>query len=39
VDYLLLIHRHGCEELEGMCCINLSDHSFSIYKQINTLEE
>ncbi|KAM4722863.1 uncharacterized protein WCC33_009038 [Rhinophrynus dorsalis] len=29
IDYLLLKHNHGCEEFEGMCCFNLSDHSKS----------
>ncbi|KGL73152.1 hypothetical protein N309_09502, partial [Tinamus guttatus] len=36
---LLLAHGHGCEELEGMCCMNLSDHSNSIHKQLEQLHE
>lgn len=23
IDFLLLAHRHGCEILEGMCCIEV----------------
>ncbi|KFQ06690.1 hypothetical protein N329_12046, partial [Haliaeetus albicilla] len=30
---------HGCEEFEGVCCMNLSDHSISIHKQLNQLQE
>ncbi|KFQ47003.1 hypothetical protein N333_06569, partial [Nestor notabilis] len=31
IDFLLLAQGHGCEEFEGMCCMNLSDHSESIH--------
>ena len=31
VDYLLLIHNHGCADFTAMCCFNLSDHSTSIH--------
>ena len=24
-DFLLLAEGHGCEDFEGMCCMNLSD--------------
>ncbi|XP_072186952.1 syncytin-2-like [Excalfactoria chinensis] len=37
IDFLLLAQGHGCEEFEGMCCMNLSDHSVSIHKQLQTL--
>ncbi|KGL84468.1 hypothetical protein N309_05506, partial [Tinamus guttatus] len=30
---------HGCEDFEGMCCLNLSDHSESIHKKIALLKE
>ncbi|KFO82888.1 hypothetical protein N303_08169, partial [Cuculus canorus] len=30
-------HGHGCEDFEGVCCMNLSDHSLSIHKAIATL--
>ncbi|KFW83835.1 hypothetical protein N305_00044, partial [Manacus vitellinus] len=39
IDFLLLAHGHGCQEFEGMCCLNISDHSASIYKQIAALQE
>ncbi|KFW82362.1 hypothetical protein N336_02059, partial [Phalacrocorax carbo] len=34
LDFLLLAQGHGCEELEGMCCMNLTDSSNSIYQQL-----
>ncbi|KFV87789.1 hypothetical protein N308_14544, partial [Struthio camelus australis] len=39
IDFLLLAHGHGCEILEGMCCMNLSDHSESIHDSILRLKE
>nr|XP_038025573.1 uncharacterized protein LOC119714320 [Anas platyrhynchos] len=27
IDFLLLAQGHGCEDFEGMCCMNLSDHN------------
>ncbi|KFO57566.1 hypothetical protein N302_14651, partial [Corvus brachyrhynchos] len=39
IDFLLLVHRHGCKDFYGMCCMNLSDHSVSIHKSIQQLEE
>ncbi|KFV02762.1 hypothetical protein N340_03776, partial [Tauraco erythrolophus] len=30
---------HGCEEFEGMCCFNLSDHSESNPEQLQWLGE
>ncbi|KFP35473.1 hypothetical protein N324_09862, partial [Chlamydotis macqueenii] len=38
IDFLLLLHSHGCEDLNGMCCMNLSDHSESIHKAIQTMK-
>ncbi|KFP47414.1 hypothetical protein N323_03665, partial [Cathartes aura] len=38
IDFLLLAQGHGCEEFEGMCCMNLSDHSESIHKSIQLLK-
>lgn len=34
IDFLLLAHGHGCEEFEGMCCLNLSSNSQSIHKML-----
>ncbi|KFQ55760.1 hypothetical protein N333_04490, partial [Nestor notabilis] len=30
IDFLLLVHGHEYQDFEGMCCMNLSDHSKSI---------
>ena len=38
IDFLLLAHGHGCDDFEGMCCMNLSDHSRSIHTQLLTLQ-
>ncbi|KGL90085.1 hypothetical protein N301_14818, partial [Charadrius vociferus] len=39
IDFLLLAHGHGCEDFEGMCCMNLSDHSESIHKKLQQLQD
>ncbi|KFQ17561.1 hypothetical protein N331_03334, partial [Merops nubicus] len=39
IDYLLLAHGHGCQDFEGMCCMNLSDHSKSLYKSTEELRD
>ncbi|KFO58348.1 hypothetical protein N302_11547, partial [Corvus brachyrhynchos] len=39
IDFLLLAHGHGCKEFEGMCCMNLSDHSQSIHRQLSELQD
>lgn len=39
IDFLLLAHGRGCEEFEGMCCMNLSSHSVSIHKKLRQLED
>ncbi|KFV60761.1 hypothetical protein N341_12642, partial [Tyto alba] len=38
IDFLLLAQGHGCDEFEEMCCMNLSDHSESIFKSIQQLK-
>ncbi|KFW82815.1 hypothetical protein N305_12713, partial [Manacus vitellinus] len=38
IDFLLLAHGHGCQEFEGMCCRNFSDHSQSIHESIHQLK-
>ncbi|KFO75885.1 hypothetical protein N303_05539, partial [Cuculus canorus] len=37
IDFLLLAHGHRCEDFEGICCINLSERSWSVHKVISTL--
>ncbi|KFP85874.1 hypothetical protein N310_13249, partial [Acanthisitta chloris] len=37
IDFLLLAQGHGCDEFDGMCCMNLSDHSKSIHQQLADL--
>ncbi|KFQ21562.1 hypothetical protein N331_12701, partial [Merops nubicus] len=39
INFLLLAHGHGYKEFVGMCCMNLSDHSVSIHKQIKQQQE
>ncbi|NXR75954.1 ERB1 protein, partial [Pycnonotus jocosus] len=39
IDFLLLAQGQGCEDLEGMCCMNLSDHSESIHKKLQYLRQ
>nr|QLP88673.1 env [Avian leukosis virus] len=39
IDFLLLAHGHGCEDVAGMCCFNLSDHSESIQKKFQLMKE
>ena len=29
IDFLLLSQGHGCEDVDGMCCFNLGNHSVS----------
>ncbi|KFV41555.1 hypothetical protein N341_01492, partial [Tyto alba] len=38
IDFLLLAQGHGCKDFEGMCCVNLSDHSESVHKRIQDLQ-
>ncbi|KFP77787.1 hypothetical protein N311_04478, partial [Apaloderma vittatum] len=37
--FLLLAQGHVCEDFEGMCCMNLNDHSESIHKSIQHLTQ
>ncbi|KFZ61426.1 hypothetical protein N321_00956, partial [Antrostomus carolinensis] len=37
--FLLLAQAHGCEEFDGMCCMNLSEHSESIHMATKRLKE
>ncbi|KFO89009.1 hypothetical protein N320_12829, partial [Buceros rhinoceros silvestris] len=39
IDFLLLPQGRGCKDFEGMCCMNLSDHSTSIHKSIQVLRD
>ncbi|KFQ29754.1 hypothetical protein N331_11885, partial [Merops nubicus] len=39
INFLLLVHGYGCQEFEGMCCFNLSDHSTSVHKQLQQIQE
>ncbi|KFQ33684.1 hypothetical protein N332_05247, partial [Mesitornis unicolor] len=39
IDFLLLAQGHGCEDFEGMCCMNLSNHSESMHKSIQLLKD
>lgn len=34
---MLLADGHGCEDFDGLCCMNLSDHSSSVHAQIQKL--
>ncbi|KFV40099.1 hypothetical protein N341_01885, partial [Tyto alba] len=38
IDFLLLAHGHDCEDFEGLCYMNLSDHSQSIHASIQALQ-
>ena len=35
---LLLAQGHGCQDFDGMCCMKLSDHSKSIHKSTQDLQ-
>lgn len=39
INFLLLAQGHGCDEFEGMCCMNLSDHAVSIHTKIKQLQQ
>lgn len=38
IDYLLMLHHYGCEQVENMCCFNITDNSKAIQKQISHLQ-
>ncbi|KFO69869.1 hypothetical protein N303_00637, partial [Cuculus canorus] len=35
--FLLLAQGHRWQDFDGLCCMNLSDHSESIHKSIDSL--
>ncbi|KFO81288.1 hypothetical protein N303_09648, partial [Cuculus canorus] len=39
IDFLLLAQVYGCQDFDGLCCMNLSDHSESIHKSINNIQD
>ncbi|KFR09688.1 hypothetical protein N306_06760, partial [Opisthocomus hoazin] len=39
IDFLLLAQGHGCEEFDGMHCMNISDHSESNHRSLQRLKE
>ncbi|XP_048786975.1 uncharacterized protein LOC125686699 [Lagopus muta] len=39
INFLLLAQGHGCQDFDGMCCMNLSEHPKSIYKSIQDLQK
>ncbi|KFP95927.1 hypothetical protein N330_14289, partial [Leptosomus discolor] len=39
VDFLFPAQGHGCEDVQGLCCFNLSDHGESIHQQLRWLKE
>ncbi|NXN06595.1 ERB1 protein, partial [Indicator maculatus] len=39
IDFLLLVQGYGCEDFDGMCCMNLSSHGESIHKGIQWLKQ
>ena len=39
IDFILLAQGHGCEDLSGMCCFNLSDHLESIHKRLMKIKD
>ncbi|KFQ03640.1 hypothetical protein N329_11638, partial [Haliaeetus albicilla] len=39
IDFLLLAHGHSCENLNSMCCMNLSGHSVSVSQSIQQLRK
>ncbi|KAF6114629.1 hypothetical protein HJG60_010590 [Phyllostomus discolor] len=39
IDYLFLRRNHGCEELEGLCCFNLTDNSQLTEHKVKQVKE
>ncbi|KFV04562.1 hypothetical protein N339_01811, partial [Pterocles gutturalis] len=37
IDFLLLAQGHGCQDFDGMCSMNLSNHSQSSHTSIQNL--
>ncbi|KFW74295.1 hypothetical protein N305_10245, partial [Manacus vitellinus] len=38
IDFLLLAHGHGCQDFEGLCCLNSSDHAEALHHSIKKLK-
>ncbi|KGL75023.1 hypothetical protein N309_00020, partial [Tinamus guttatus] len=34
IDFLLLAQEHGCEDFDGMCCMNESNHKYTRLKSL-----
>lgn len=39
IDFLLLVHRHGCQEFKGLCCFNLSSRRQSVHLSIREMKD
>ncbi|KFO61020.1 hypothetical protein N302_03675, partial [Corvus brachyrhynchos] len=39
IDFLLLADGHGCEEFEGLCCMDLSTEGNSIQAKIHEIQQ
>ncbi|KFQ26964.1 hypothetical protein N331_11831, partial [Merops nubicus] len=39
IDFLLSAQGHRCEDFDGTCCMNLSNHSEAIHKSISSLKQ
>ncbi|RMC16582.1 hypothetical protein DUI87_06519 [Hirundo rustica rustica] len=39
IDYLLLLHGHRCEELEGLCCFNLTSKAKDVHMAIQKIRD
>ncbi|KFP59737.1 hypothetical protein N322_05429, partial [Cariama cristata] len=39
IDFLLLAQGQGCQDFEGLCCMNLLDHSVSIHQHLRQLKD
>ncbi|KFQ28732.1 hypothetical protein N331_05128, partial [Merops nubicus] len=39
IDFSLLAHSHGYEDLDRMCCMNLSDHLESVHQSSQKLKD
>lgn len=39
IVFLLLAHRHGCQEFEGLCCFNITEKSQSIHALISKMRD
>ncbi|KFV65473.1 hypothetical protein N307_05188, partial [Dryobates pubescens] len=39
IDFLLLAQGHGCQDFDGLCCMNLSELSQSVHYSIQDLQD